>query len=57
MKLVTDNKQITRVDMMFAELGQSRYISKLDFTKGDWQAPVPEGLKALSTYQFSSGLY
>lgn len=55
--VVTDNEPIPRVDMMFAKLGQSRYFSKFDFTKGYWQVPMQDASKPLTAFQASSGLY
>ncbi|KAM7300391.1 uncharacterized protein ISCGN_020955 [Ixodes scapularis] len=55
--LISDNEPIPRVDMMFAQLGRSRYFSKFDFSKGYWQVPMHEEAKPMTAFSSRLGLY
>lgn len=55
--LVSDAEPIPRTDLMFAEVGNKIYFSKLDLTKGYWQVPLEEKSRAKTAFSTQSGHY
>lgn len=55
--LVADAEPMPRADALFGTVGDKRYFSKIDFTKGYWQIPLTEESRAMTAFSTSSGLY
>ena len=53
----TDAYPMPRVDDLLDELGQARFISTLDLTKGYWQVPVEKTGQAKTAFRTPFGLY
>ena len=53
----TDAYPMPRVDDLLDELGQARFISTLDLTKGYWQVPVEKTAQAKTAFRTPFGLY
>ena len=53
----TDAYPMPRVDDLLDELGQARFISMLDLTKGYWQVPVEKTAQAKTAFRTPFGLY
>ncbi|CAM5082668.1 unnamed protein product [Natator depressus] len=52
-----DNYPMPRTDELLEKLGQARFISTLDLTKGYWQVPLDESAKERSAFTTHVGLY
>lgn len=55
--LATDAEPIPRVDTLFSEVGEKKYFSKLDFTRGHWQVPPSEESRAKMAFSIEMGLH
>lgn len=55
--LVSDSKPMPRADAVFATVGEKKYFSKVDFTKGYWQIPLSEESKPKMAFSTTAGLY
>ena len=53
----TDAYPMPRVDDLLDQLGQARFISTLDLTKGYWQVPVEKTAQAKTAFRTPFGLY
>ena len=53
----TDSYPLPRIDDRIDRVGYSRYVSKLDLSKGYWQVPLTEKAKQVSAFVAPNGLY
>ena len=52
-----DAYPMPRIDNLIDCLGQAKYISTLDLTRGYWQVPLSENARAKTAFATQSGLY
>ncbi len=52
-----DAYPMPRIDEMIHRLGQAKFITTLDLTKGYWQVPLTEKAKAKTAFVTPFGLY
>lgn len=55
--LGADSEPMTRIDAVFAAVGEKKHFSKLDFVKSYWQIPLTEDSKAKTAFSMISGPY
>lgn len=55
--LVSDSEPMPRPDAVFATVGEKKYFSKMDFTKGYWQIPLSEESKQKTAFSTTVGLF
>ncbi|XP_064472919.1 uncharacterized protein LOC135387751 [Ornithodoros turicata] len=55
--LKADAQPIPRADHMFADIGEKKFFTKLDFSKGYWQIPLERESRAKTAFSTESGLY
>ena len=53
----TDSYPMPRVDDCIDQIGNTRFVSKLDLLKGYWQVPLTERAKNISAFATPGGLY
>ncbi|XP_022095014.1 uncharacterized protein LOC110981615 [Acanthaster planci] len=54
---VFDPEPIPNAESLMAQLGQGRYFSKLDLSKGYWQIPIADEDKQKTAFVTAEGLY
>ena len=52
-----DSHPIARVDDCIDEVGNARYVTKIDMLKGYWQIPLTERAKRISAFATPDGLF
>lgn len=52
-----DSYPMPRIDDLVERLGEARFISTLDLSKGYWQVPLTEEAKELTTFRTPFGLF
>ncbi|XP_064462232.1 uncharacterized protein LOC135372664 [Ornithodoros turicata] len=55
--LIFDAEPMARLDEMLAQVGNRKYFSKLDLSRGYWQIPMAESSKEKTAFASRSGLY
>lgn len=55
--LVGDSEPMPRADTVFANVGEAKYFSKVDFVKGYWQIPLSMESKPKTAFSTTTGLY
>ncbi|XP_072143700.1 uncharacterized protein [Dermacentor andersoni] len=55
--LIPDCEPIPRIDVVLAFVGQKKFFSKFDFTKGYWQVPMSTESREKTAFSSTSGLY
>lgn len=53
----TDSYPMPRIDDLIDQLGNTRFVSKLDLLKGYWQVPLTERAKDISAFATPDGLF
>ena len=53
----SDAYPMPRVDKLLDRVGQAKFISTLDLTKGNWQVPVEESARPKTAFSTPFGLY
>lgn len=48
---------MSRADILIGQLGQTRYLSAIDLTKGYWQVPVETQDREKTTFTSPNGLF
>ena len=54
---VTDSYPLPRVDDIIDQVGNAKYVTKIDLLKGYYQIPLSEEAKVISAFATPSGLY
>ena len=52
-----DAYPMPRIEELIDRLGQAKYISTLDLTRGYWQVPLSDEARAKTAFATQSGLY
>ena len=55
--IVFDGEPMPDTEQIFAKIGQARYFTKLDLTKGYWQIPMKEEDKPLTAFTTPQGQF
>lgn len=55
--LVGDSEPMPRADTVFANVGEAKYFSKVDFVKGYWQIPLSIESKPKTAFSTTTRLY
>ncbi|XP_041482248.1 uncharacterized protein LOC121429309 [Lytechinus variegatus] len=56
-KTVIDNEPIPNIDQLIADIGDAKYFTKIDLSKGYWQIPVVEEDRGKTAFVTPDGQY